>query len=130
MASNLEVPGPGFYEGAMMLTQVSTPGEKRKLKATFQAMSRGGRGQSSVVSSGMEKYLYQPKESIYRSINEESGEKQQNSSIYHEETLTSSQYLPHFEILRINPLVATAKATQRKQAPRKEEDKLSKMRTL
>jgi len=41
MASNLEVPGPGFYEGAMMATQVSTPGEKRKLKATFQAMSRG-----------------------------------------------------------------------------------------
>jgi len=68
----------------------------------------------------MEKYLYQPKESVYRSINEESGEKQ-NSSIYHEETLSSSQYLPHFEILRINPLVATAKATQRKPTAKKEE---------
>ena len=43
MASNLEVPGPGFYEASLVTLQ-STPGEdqKRKVKATFKAMSRGG----------------------------------------------------------------------------------------
>ena len=79
MASNLEVPGPGYYEGSLFSLQ-STPGDdqNRKVKANFKGIARGGvfqaqttrLYQASVASSGMEKYLYQPKESIYRSYNE------------------------------------------------------------